>query len=191
MPKSARLFGAAGASTSAAPSSVRKPALDVARLSSLSAEQLRLEWRNHLGGAAPAHLPRWLLTRVLAHRIQAREFGSLDRSTSRWLAASEGNRAPRAGSRPFAQRRALTREGAKLNGGALLAREWNGRVERVMALEEGFAWNGRTYRSLSQVAKAITGTNWNGHRFFGLRAATKGGKSPKADPGWPSGEEFP
>jgi hypothetical protein len=52
---------------------------------------------------------------------------------------------------------------------ALLAREWKGRLERVMILDKGFAWNGETYGSLSQVAKAMTGTSWNGHRFFGLR----------------------
>jgi Protein of unknown function (DUF2924) len=51
------------------------------------------------------------------------------------------------------------------------AREWNGRLERVMILDQGFAWNGETYGSLSQVTKAMTGTSWNGHRFFGLRAA--------------------
>src|SRR5271155_1388849 len=55
--------------------------------------------------------------------------------------------------------------------GALLAREWNGRLERVMILDQGVAWNGETYGSLSQVAKAMTGTSWNGHRFFGLRTA--------------------
>jgi Protein of unknown function (DUF2924) len=43
-----------------------------------------------------------------------------------------------------------------------------GKLERVMILEEGFAWNGQTFGSLSQIAKAMTGTNWNGHRFFGL-----------------------
>ena len=53
----------------------------------------------------------------------------------------------------------------------LLAREWNGRLERVMILEKGVAWNGKTYGSLSQVAKAMTGTSWNGHRFFGLQTA--------------------
>ena len=53
--------------------------------------------------------------------------------------------------------------------GALLVREWNGKFERVMILEQGFAWNGQTFGSLSQIAKAMTGTNWNGHRFFGLR----------------------
>jgi hypothetical protein len=56
-----------------------------------------------------------------------------------------------------------------LRAGALLVREWNGKLERVMILEEGFAWNGQTFGSLSQIAKAMTGTNWNGHRFFGLR----------------------
>ena len=53
-----------------------------------------------------------------------------------------------------------------LKPGALLTREWQGRIERVMALDEGFAWNGKTYASLSAVAFAITGVKWNGHRFF-------------------------
>jgi hypothetical protein len=48
-------------------------------------------------------------------------------------------------------------------------REWNARAYRVMVADEGFAWNGKTYDSLSKVAFAITGTNWNGPRFFGLR----------------------
>src|SRR5208282_2128698 len=93
---------------------------------------LRRQWRSHLGGAPPAHLPRWLVMRVLAYRLQADAFGGL-------------------------------------KAGALLVREWNGKLERVMVLDEGFAWNGRTFSSLSQIAKAMTGTNWNGHRFFGLR----------------------
>ena len=48
-------------------------------------------------------------------------------------------------------------------------REWNAQAHRVMVVDEGFAWNGKTYDSLSKVAFAITGTNWNGPRFFGLR----------------------
>jgi hypothetical protein len=55
--------------------------------------------------------------------------------------------------------------------GALLVREWKGELERVMVLEKGFAWNGEAYASMSQIAKAMTGTSWNGHRFFGLRTA--------------------
>jgi Protein of unknown function (DUF2924) len=58
-----------------------------------------------------------------------------------------------------------------VRAGALLAREWKRKLERVMVLEKGFVWNGETYVSLSQIAKAITGTSWNGHRFFGLRTA--------------------
>ena len=53
----------------------------------------------------------------------------------------------------------------------MLAREWRGRLERVTVLKHGFAWNGVTYGSLSMIAKAITGTSWNGHRFFGLRVS--------------------
>ena len=71
--------------------------------------------------------------------------------------------------RPFVARTPATREGVHLKAGTLLAREWEGRLERVMVLEKGFAWKGETYGSLSRIAKAITGTSWNGHRFFGLR----------------------
>src|SRR6202042_3555391 len=70
---------------------------------------------------------------------------------------------------PFDRRAPQTREGVGLKVGARLVREWNGQLERVMVLEEGFAWNGQTFGSLSQIAKAMTGTTWNGHRFFGLR----------------------
>ena len=81
--------------------------------------------------------------------------------------------------RPFATRGPTTREGVGLKSGALLVREWNSRLERVMVLDDGYAWNGGVYRSLSQVAKAITGTSWNGHRFFGLKAARNGASNRK------------
>jgi len=53
----------------------------------------------------------------------------------------------------------------------VLGREWNGQMQRVAVLADGFAWNGVTYQSLSQVARAITGTVWNGPRFFAVKAA--------------------
>jgi hypothetical protein len=59
--------------------------------------------------------------------------------------------------------------GAAVRSGTILMREWNGQMHRVAVLADGFAWNGKTYPSLSQVAHAITGTRWNGPRFFGLR----------------------
>ena len=61
------------------------------------------------------------------------------------------------------------RRRAELKPGTILTREWNAQAYRVMVVDEGFAWNGKTYDSLSKVAFAITGTNWNGPRFFGLR----------------------
>ena len=142
----------------------------VAELPALDQKQLCVRWRNHLSGAAPAHLPRWLLIRVLAYRLQAAAFGDLDAATLRKTHGSPpetaGTSLPR-----FARRATATREGTPLRPGALIVREWKGDLQRVTILNEGFAWNGATYGSLSQVAKAITGVNWNGHRFFGLKRA--------------------
>jgi hypothetical protein len=143
----------------------------IASFSDLDADRLRLQWRNHLGGLAPAHLPRWLLLRMLAFRIQAATLGDLDKATLRLLRSSKDDGGGSPGARPFETRGPTTREGIGLKSGALLVREWKGNLERVMVLEKGFAWNGSTYGSLSQVAKVMTGTNWNGHRFFGLRPA--------------------
>jgi hypothetical protein len=150
----------------------------LAALEGLELEGLRRQWRNHLGGETPAHLPRWLLVRVLGHRLQIAAFGDLDRSVRRLLreeTEGEGGRQPTA---PFDRRDAQTRDGIALRPGALLVREWRGKLERVMVLEEGFAWNGKNFGSLSQIAKAMTSTSWNGHRFFGLRQ-TKGTASAK------------
>jgi hypothetical protein len=143
----------------------------IAALVELDVDGLCLQWRNHLGGNPPAHLPRWLLMKILAYRIQATAFGGLGKETLRVLRQPKGHRLGSSDLHPFEARVATTREGTKLKAGALLAREWNGRLERVMILDKGFAWNGETYGSLSQVAKAMTGTSWNGHRFFGLRTA--------------------
>ena len=63
----------------------------------------------------------------------------------------------------------LGRRTSELRPGTVLGREWNGRMQRVAVLADGFAWNGQTYSSLSKVALAITGTRWNGPKFFGLR----------------------
>jgi len=147
----------------------------VANLEGLDLSGLRRQWRAHLGGEAPAHLSRWLLMKVLAYRLQSDMLGDLDKSIRRILRSGEEDGVDA----PFDRRAPQTREGLGLKAGALLVREWNGRLERVMILEEGFAWNGQTFGSLSQIAKAMTGTNWNGHRFFGLRQ----GKPASADAG--------
>ena len=113
--------------------------------------------------------------KVLAYRLQSDAFGDFDKSIRRIVRSGNEDGV----GAPFDRREPQTREGLGLKAGALLVREWNGRLERVMILEEGFAWNGQTFGSLSQIAKAMTGTNWNGHRFFGLRQ----GKTPAADVG--------
>ncbi len=144
----------------------------IANLEGLDLGGLRRQWRAHLGGEPPAHLPRWLLMKVLAYRLQSSAFGDLDKTIRRILRSGNEDGA----GAPFDRRAPQTREGVRLRIGALLVRQWKGQLERVMILEEGFAWNGRTFGSLSQIAKAMTGTNWNGHRFFGLRQ----GKTPAA-----------
>src|SRR5271166_1559245 len=153
MAKRGKSSGAGEASVPPALSASERETVDasVASLSGLNLDQLRLQWRNQLGGIAPAHLPGWLLIRVLAYRIQAAAFGDLDRTILRRLrddALEAGD------ARPFAPRGPTTREGVGLKSGALLVREWSGRLERVMVLDDGYAWNGCVYRSLSQVADA-------------------------------------
>jgi Protein of unknown function (DUF2924) len=120
--------------------------------------------------------------KVLAYRLQTDALGDLDKSIRRILRYEKDD----AVGAPFDRRLPQTREGVDLKVGALLVREWNGKLERVMILEDGFTWNGQTFGSLSQIAKAMTRTNWNGHRFFGLRQGkTAGGrrrhKSPKEE----------
>ena len=161
--------------------------LTIAGLSEFDAAQLRLQWRNHLGGTAPVHLPRWLLLKVLAYRLQADALGDLDKASFRVIRASQVATIDSASGRPFNNRTPRTRDGISLNPGALLVREWKGKPERVMVLDKGFAWNGQTFGSLSQVAKAVTGTSWNGHRFFGLRSVK--GQASKRKGARPSSDE--
>jgi hypothetical protein len=178
---------ASGAKASAlpAPSPKERGALEavVTSVSHLNLDQLEIQWRNHLGGTPPARLPGWLLMRMLAYRIQAAAFGDLDRAILRRVRQPRDEAFESGRARRFATRGPTTPEGIGLKSGALLVREWKGHLERVMVLDDGFAWNGGVYASLSQVAKAITGTSWNGHLFFGLKAirSSKSNKVPRSD----------
>ena len=136
---------------------------EIARLRDLDVGDLRARWHTVFGRRPSPHLPRHLLFRVLAYRLQADHFGDLDTESQRLLYG--------AGSPEDAGQQAadLSRLTADLRPGTMLAREWNGRMQRVAVLADGFAWNGKTYPSLSKIAQAITGTRWNGPRFFGLR----------------------
>ena len=152
---------------------------ELAELERLSLDDLRLRWRNNWGRLAPAHLSRGLLFRVMAYRLQAEAFGDLDRkavgllermtngAAEKLTANGSGTLGSDVKSKISSARAAY--EPLILKPGALLIREWQGRLERVTVVDGGFAWNGTTYASLSAAAFAITGTKWNGHRFFGVR----------------------
>jgi Protein of unknown function (DUF2924) len=83
----------------------------IAALAELDANGLCLQWRNHLGGTPPAHLPRWLLMKILAYRLQAAAFGGLDKETLRVLRQPKGHRLASSDLHPFEARIATTREG--------------------------------------------------------------------------------
>jgi len=123
-----------------------------------------------LGRLAPQHLTRYLLFRILAYKLQADRLGDLDADTVKMLERVSG----------MNQQAALASELSALDqrryipqAGTVLVREWDRKSHRVMVTPDGYAWNGTTFDSLSQVAYAITGTRWNGPRFFGLRDQTR------------------
>jgi Protein of unknown function (DUF2924) len=139
---------------------------EIAYLRGLDLKGLRSRWQSIFRRAAPTHLTRHLLFAVIAYRLQADRFGDLDHATRQVLDRSIAKEAgPTMSSRlaSFDQKR------TELKPGTVLVRDWDRQSQRVMVMANGFAWNGQTYDSLSKVALAITGTKWNGPRFFGLR----------------------
>jgi Protein of unknown function (DUF2924) len=144
---------------------------DIERLKTLDVEALRVEWRTLYGKRAPKSLPKSLLVKAIAYRLQAVAFGDLDPQTLRVLEAYAAKGEGRSKGRVRADRlsgASSSSTGPHIKPGCVLVREWAGEIHRVTVVEVGFAWNGGTYRSLSEVARAITGTRWNGPRFFGL-----------------------
>ena len=139
---------------------------EIAHLRDLDLHGLRARWKSMLRQQPPSHLPRHLLFAVLAYRLQVDELGDLVSATTRLLEQIATSGGSLDASRRMDE---SVRRRAELKPGTILTREWNAQRYRVMVVDEGFAWNGKTYDSLSKVAFAITGTNWNGPRFFGLR----------------------
>src|SRR5437773_3549526 len=137
---------------------------EIARVRGLDVGELRARWHTMFRRVAPPHLPRHLLFRILAYRLQADQFGDLDADIRRVLDRT-GFEAADGFGRLVAD---LNRSRTELRPGTLLTREWGGHLQQVMVLADGFSWNGETYRSLSKVAFAMTGTRWSGPRFFGL-----------------------
>lgn len=135
---------------------------NVAELDALDLTALRLVWTSLFPCPAPARMPRGFLMRLVAQGLQEREIGGLPKDLERALAA------------------ALREDGAKpsdeTNGdlklGSRLVRTWGDARHEVTVIENGFAYRGTAYGSLSEVARAITGARWSGPRFFGIKSAS-------------------
>ncbi len=125
-------------------------------------DELGAEWRRLWGSEVPRHASREFLVRAVAYGLQAEVYGGLDAQTLRLL-----KKAGQPNGKPSQAHQ------SRLGKGSKLFREWHGEVHEVLVLEKGFAWRGKTYSSLSAIARIITGTNWNGWAFFGLKRRTK------------------
>jgi hypothetical protein len=132
------------------------------RLPTAPIAQLRKRYRELFRTEPPKAFGPDLLRRSVAHRIQETAYGGLSASTRRLL-----DQLVKAAKAKPNGRLELPR---RIKPGSELVRTWKGKSYRVMVMADGFAHNGKTFASLSEIASEITGTRWNGPRFFGLRS---------------------
>ncbi len=133
---------------------------EIDALADLTRAELVERWKAHYRGNPPKGISRSLMIRAIAYGMQAKRYGGLKPATDRRL-------------RMIANGKASSDQGgrkasARLQPGARLVREWNGVNHVVEVIEGGYVWNGERHRSLSAIARAITGARWSGPRFFGL-----------------------
>lgn len=167
--RTTRAGGAAGASGSdLSPTTLRR---EIEALEGLDLYELRARWQVYYRTPAPRFFRRQLLIRAIAYEVQAKVYGGLASKTRRLLLriAKEAEAGKGFTTATMTQR---------LRPGTRLVRAHKGVTHVVDVLEDGFAWNGARWGSLSPIARAITGTNWNGNAFFGLRRKKTG---PKPD----------
>ena len=136
----------------------------IEHLGKLSRAELRLIWERDFSEEPPATLGRDILALGIAYGRQERRYGGLAKPVARELdrlltrvLGDMGTDVPKTLTAPLPRT------------GTILVREWRGTIHQVTAVGDGFLWNGKNYRSLSSIARAITGTRWNGPRFFGMR----------------------
>ncbi len=135
-------------------------AIRLQALAEMDYDTLRAEWRRLYRAQAPKRVSRDLLMLGVAWKVQERAYGGLGATTKRRLADL---------AKTMEQDGDVTRSRvARLKPGARLVREWRGETHTVIVFEDGFEWRGERWRSLSVIAREITGAHWSGPRFFGL-----------------------
>ena len=132
----------------------------IAELEALDTAGLRMLWAKVFGRAAPTSMRRDLLLRALAYHVQEQELGGLKPVLRRRLARA---------AQDLGLGQAPTASPPRVKAGTRLLREWQGIVHEVIVLEDGVRYRDRTWRSLSAVAREITGARWSGPLFFGLK----------------------
>ncbi len=138
---------------------------EIAELENLTSKELHKRWRRFYQAEPPSGLSRDLLVRAIAYKIQERAHGGLSNPVKRQLRALAGQLEAGEGDK--------FKPGIMLKVGARLVREWGGQTHTVIVREEDFDYDGKSYRSLSMIAREITGARWSGPRFFGIRRALK------------------
>ena len=141
----------------------RRPYLNLARLAGLSGEELKAEWARRYGAPAPNLSPELLRLRI-GYQRQEQKHGGISRGTRTLL------RQVAARARESGEKKPMPR---KLTPGTRLVRDWHGEGHTVIVLADGFEYDGQHWKTLTAVARAITGTHWNGPRFFGLSQRTR------------------
>jgi DUF2924 family protein len=127
----------------------------------MNIRQLRETWRSKFRNEPPKAYGPDLLRRALAQKIQEDAYGGLDAKTARLLNQLIAQSAKNAGKIVVPRR---------MKAGTVIVREWKGKRHSVTVSEDGFHFEGQPYENLSEIARLITGTRWNGPRFFGLRS---------------------
>lgn len=153
----------------------REIAAEIELIRAMNKDQLRIRWKKLFKKEVPKALTKDLLARMIAYRIQEQAFGGLDRKTEKIL-ESYAHGKPTDASRYF-------------KTGTVVVREYQGIRHTVTIADGEYLWNNKKYASLSTIAREITGTSWNGPRFFGLRE--KALKEPNKQGNTAAGETRP
>lgn len=142
---------------------VHRPYLKLGRLAGMSAEDLNQEWARRYGAPAP-NLSSELLRLGIGYKLQEKRLGGIGRRTRLLLKQVVERSSEEADKKPMPR---------KLTPGTRLVRDWHGVGHTVIVLDEGFEFDGKHWKSLTAVARAITGSHWSGNAFFGLTRAGK------------------